>query len=112
MSMTVDLVKITTGLTIYFSIEKVVDGLYWDTSNSTFKAKGSISGTNDHISLTEDSDEPGRYIVTIATTSAVQWTNGNYKCIIRNSAGDTLIDIHPKYLKDQNEVQFRLNQIV
>lgn len=101
----------TTGLTIYFSVERVSDGFYWDTSDSTFKAKGSITGTNDHIALTEDADEPGRYIITQATAEVAQWLDGNYKCIIRNSAGDVLQTIQLKYLKDQDEVLFRLNQI-
>jgi len=101
----------TGGLTIYFSIERVSDGYYFDTSDATFKAKASIAGTDDHIAMTEDADEVGRYLKTQATTSPAQFLDGNYKCIIRNSAGDVLLGIHVKYLKDQAEVFFRLNEI-
>lgn len=101
----------TSGLTLYYSVERASDGYYWDTTTNTFRAKGDISGTNDHISLTEDTDEDGRYLDTLATTVVAQWVDGNYSCIIRNASGDVLLGIHKKYMKDQEEVFFRLNEI-
>ena len=101
----------TGGLTIYYSVERSSDGYYWDTTTNTFKTKATITGDNDHIALTEDTDEVGRYLDTLVTSVAAQWTDGNYSCIIRNDSGDVLLAIHKKYLKTQEEVFFRLNTI-
>lgn len=115
MSLIVDLAYGETSRTLYFSVERQSDGYYWDTSDNTFKAKGSIAGTNDHITLPEDGDETGRYLKELATTQIAQWIDGDYKCIIRETivspSSDTLLAIQQKYLKDQDEVKFRLNQI-
>ncbi len=101
----------TSGLTIYYTVEKSADGKYWDTSTDTFRTKGDITPGDEEISLPEDGDEAGRYLDTLVTSVAAQWTDGNYSCIIRNDSGDVLLAIHKKYLKTQEEVFFRLNEI-
>lgn len=113
MSITVDYASPagTSGLTVYFSVERASDGFYFDTSDSVFKIKASITPGDEQISLPEDADEDGRYLATLATVNPLYWTDGNYSCIIRNDAGDVLLAIDKKYLKDQQECSFRLNSI-
>ena len=73
----------TTALTLHALVERH-DGLFYDTSDSTFKAWASITGTNARVALTEDSNISGRYSATISSTPVAQWSNGIYEVIIRN----------------------------
>ncbi len=70
----------TGGATLFGLIRREVDGLFYDTDDSTFKAYGSISGSDAQVSMTEDSDAGGFY--ESASITFTTWDNGPYSFIM------------------------------
>jgi hypothetical protein len=78
-----------TGAALGYSVERLGDGLFFDFSDSTFKS----SPVSLIASLPEDTGNfVGRYKVTLATTPASQFTDGDYVVTVHNvSAANSVV---------------------
>jgi hypothetical protein len=72
-----------TGSSLGYSIERLTDGTFYDFSSSTFSSSPTIL----IAALPEDTGSfLGRYKVTLGSTPAAQFTNGDYAITIHNLA--------------------------
>jgi len=72
-----------TGSLLGYSVERLGDGTFFDFNDSTFKA----SPTTLVAALPEDTGSfAGRYKITLASTPASQFTDGDYAVTIHNTA--------------------------
>ena len=77
-----------TGATLGYSIERRSDGTFFDFSNSTFNQ----SPVTLISSLPEDTGSfCGRYKVTLTSTPATQFTDGDYVVTIHNTASANVV---------------------
>jgi len=80
-----------TGASLVYSIERLGDGTFYDFGTGTF---GSSPGTGT-AALPEGTgigtSYLGRYTVTLATTSAGQWTDGAYSVSVHNVASGLVV---------------------
>ena len=77
-----------TGSSLGYSIERLIDGLFFDFSNSIFNQIPSIL----IASLPEDiGNFIGRYKVTLTPTPSSQFTDGDYAISIHNLAATNLV---------------------
>lgn len=77
-----------SGSSLGFSIERLVDGLFFDFGSSTFKASPGVAVA----SLPEDSGNfVGRYKYTLAATPPAQFIDGDYVVTIHNAAAGNLV---------------------
>ena len=77
-----------TGSSLGYSIERLADGLFYDFSTSTFVSTPATLV----MSLPEDTGNfQGRYRVTLSSTPASQFSNGNFGVTIHNTAASNLV---------------------
>src|SRR3954454_23440691 len=77
-----------TGSSLGYSIERLSDGTFFDFSNATFAA----TPVTLIATLPEDNGSfAGRFKVTLNTTPASQFTNGNYVINIHNMAVSNIV---------------------
>ncbi|MBX6311854.1 MAG: hypothetical protein IRY99_02875 [Isosphaeraceae bacterium] len=81
----------TSGQTLGFSLERLADGYYYDTSDGTFKAFGSIASDHRFLALTESvvsgftGNGRSLYYATVASTPSAQFTDGEYAVLISDT---------------------------
>ena len=81
-----------TGSQLAYSIERLVDGLYYDFTDGTFKA----SPTTPVAALPEDSGVfQGRFKVTLTPTPVAQFTDGQYTVTVhdRNASNAVVAEL-------------------
>src|SRR6516162_4467321 len=77
-----------TGSSLGYSIERLVDGTFFDFNSSAFTATPSVPIT----ALPEDQGNfLGRYKVTLTSTPAAQFTDGDYAVTIHNTASGNIV---------------------
>ena len=77
-----------TGSALGFSIERLSDGSFFDFADSTFKSSPAVL----IAALPEDSGAfAGRYKVTLTSTPAAQFTDGQYAVTVHNQASSGLV---------------------
>jgi hypothetical protein len=77
-----------SGASLGYSVERLGDGMFFDFNDSTFKA----SPTTLVAALPEDTGSfAGRYKVTLASTPASQFTDGDYAVTIHNTAASNAV---------------------
>ena len=77
-----------TGSSLGYSIERLSDGTFFDFNDSTFKT----APTTLIAALPEDTGSfAGRYKLTLASTPAAQFTDGDYVVTIHNSGAVNIV---------------------
>jgi hypothetical protein len=77
-----------TGSTFGFSIERLVDGLLYDFSTSTF----SSNPTTLVLALPENTSRfPGQYRISLGPTPAAQFTDGDYAVVILDQLANIVV---------------------
>ena len=73
-----------SGGTLGYSIERLVDGLFYDFGDNTFKSSGWT--TLIHGLPADTGSFVGRYKADVTTTNLAQWTDGDYCVTVHNTA--------------------------
>lgn len=100
-----------TGTTLAFSIERLSDGFCFDFSDSQFKDRSSVAGTNYRGTLSEGTAEKlGTWKGSITSTPEAQFSDGTYYVRVHNTAdADMTLAPGEVEMKNSNEVRQRID---
>ena len=96
------------GATVFFTVERTSDTTFFDFSDSTFKAAGSITGTNYKGTITEGASwRKASWTGSIASTPTAQFSDGRYIVRVHDDADadDAVIGAVESYFQGGDEVR-------